>query len=52
MAGPFEKLHQSIIQGLNWMKQHPDGPLHYETAVEYFIAIYEIWLQLNYLEKA
>jgi len=52
VAGIVVKKHQSIIRGLNCLKQRTEGPLHRETAVTVFLVTIKVWLPFNNFHNA
>jgi len=52
LAGFLEKKHRSIIRGQNRLNLVPDGPLHWEMVVAYFLATFENWLPLVNFDNA
>jgi hypothetical protein len=53
MGGRFlEKKLRSSIWGQNRLNPVRDGPLHWETAVTDFLAIFETWLLLVNFDNA
>jgi hypothetical protein len=52
VAGVLEKKHRSIIQGLNRLKQLPDGILHCVMVVADCLATFVTWLPMVNIDTA